>query len=121
MHKQGQRCTELISKTANSLSGNVVSLMLLAVQKDNLEPNIKQAIKWTHDAFGRERRGLDAAIKKCLLAFPSLWYFTEFDLRDVEGGTRELELAEDNSQGRTRQFLQFRFEFHSTGNLFGRC
>jgi hypothetical protein len=46
MHKQGQRCTELISKTANSLSGNVVSLMLLAVQKDNLEPNIKQAIKW---------------------------------------------------------------------------
>jgi hypothetical protein len=46
MHKQGQPCTDLISKTANSLSGNVVSLMLLAVQKDNLEPNVKQAINW---------------------------------------------------------------------------
>jgi hypothetical protein len=91
MQKPGQRCTDLISMTANSLSGNVIALMLLAVQKDNLEPNIKQAINWyvvvycgtrrkgvhshyrTHAAFERGHRGLDAAIKKCLLAFPSLW------------------------------------------------
>ena len=46
MHEHGRRCTDLIEMTANSLSGNVVSLMLLAVQKDNLEPNIKQAVKW---------------------------------------------------------------------------
>jgi hypothetical protein len=32
--------------TADALSGGVVALMLLAVQKDNLELNIKQAIKW---------------------------------------------------------------------------
>jgi hypothetical protein len=32
--------------TANSLHDDVVALMLLAVQKDNLELSIKQAIKW---------------------------------------------------------------------------
>jgi hypothetical protein len=32
--------------TANSLSGNVVSLMLLTVQKDNLELNITKAVEW---------------------------------------------------------------------------
>jgi hypothetical protein len=46
MHLHGQSCTNLIEITANALSGNAVALMLLAVQKDNLEPNIKQAIKW---------------------------------------------------------------------------
>jgi hypothetical protein len=45
MHKPGQRCTELIEKTADALSG-VIALMLLAVQKYNLEPNINQAVKW---------------------------------------------------------------------------
>ena len=46
MHKHGQRCTELIEKTANALSSGVVTLMLLAVQKNNLELNIKQAVEW---------------------------------------------------------------------------
>jgi hypothetical protein len=46
MHKHGQRCTDLIEITADALSGNFVAVMLLAVQKDNLEPNIKQAIRW---------------------------------------------------------------------------
>ena len=46
MHKHGQRCTSLIEMTADALSGNVIAIMLLAVQKDNLEPNIKQAIRW---------------------------------------------------------------------------
>jgi hypothetical protein len=46
MNKDGQRCTELIEKTANELSDSVVSLMLLAVQKDNLELSIKLAVRW---------------------------------------------------------------------------
>jgi hypothetical protein len=46
MNKPGKRCTELISKTASSLSSSVVTLMLLAVQKDNLELNIKYAVEW---------------------------------------------------------------------------
>jgi hypothetical protein len=46
MNKPGQRCTELIEKTANALSGSVVALMLLAIQKDDLELNIRRAVKW---------------------------------------------------------------------------
>jgi hypothetical protein len=45
MHMPNQRCTDLIEKTAKALSGSVVLLMLLAVQKDNLELNIKQAVE----------------------------------------------------------------------------
>ena len=46
MHKHDQRCTDLIEMTADTLSGNVVALMLVAVQHDNLELSVKQAIKW---------------------------------------------------------------------------
>jgi hypothetical protein len=46
MHKHKQRCTDLIEMTANALSSNVIAIMLLALQKDNLEPNINQAIRW---------------------------------------------------------------------------
>jgi hypothetical protein len=45
MHKDGQQCTDLIKLTANSLSSDVVALMLIAVQKDNLELSITVAIK----------------------------------------------------------------------------
>ena len=46
MHKDGQQCTDLIKQTANSLSGDMVALMLMAVQKDNLELSITSAISW---------------------------------------------------------------------------
>ena len=46
MQRHGQRCAGLIEMTANALSGGVVALMLLAVQRDNLELSIKQAIRW---------------------------------------------------------------------------
>ena len=45
MQKHGQRCAGLIEMTADALSGGVVALMLVAVQSDNLELSIKQAIK----------------------------------------------------------------------------
>jgi hypothetical protein len=45
MHKPGQQCNGLIEMTADALSGGVVALMLVAVQKDhNLELSIKYAI-----------------------------------------------------------------------------
>jgi hypothetical protein len=37
MHKYGQWCTELIEMTANTLSCDIVTLVFLAVQKNNLE------------------------------------------------------------------------------------
>jgi hypothetical protein len=44
MQTHGQRCDGLIEITANALSGGAVALMLMAIQRDNLELNIKQAI-----------------------------------------------------------------------------
>jgi hypothetical protein len=46
MHKDDQRCTDLLEMTADALSGGTVALILLTIQKDNLELNIKQAVKW---------------------------------------------------------------------------
>jgi hypothetical protein len=46
MHKHDQRCTDLIEVTANALSGGVVALMLLAIQRDNLELSITKAVEW---------------------------------------------------------------------------
>ena len=45
MNKPGQRCNGLLETTANALSDGIVALMLLAVQRDNLELSIDQAIK----------------------------------------------------------------------------
>ena len=46
MHKKNQPCTELVEKTANELSGGAVAVMLLAIQKGNLEMSIKEAVRW---------------------------------------------------------------------------
>jgi len=46
MQKQGQRCAGLIEVTANALSGGAAALMLVAVQRDNLELSMTQAIRW---------------------------------------------------------------------------
>ena len=46
MHKPDQKCSNLIEVTANALSGGVVALMLIAVQRDNLELSVNQAIEW---------------------------------------------------------------------------
>ena len=45
MHKHDQRCTDLIEVTANALSG-VGALMLLVIQREDLELSVKQAMKW---------------------------------------------------------------------------
>ena len=45
MHKKGQSCTDLIEVTADALSGPTIALMLVAVQRDNLEFSIMQAIQ----------------------------------------------------------------------------
>ena len=45
MQRPGQRCAGLVEMTADALRDDVVALMLVAVQRDNLELSIKQAIK----------------------------------------------------------------------------
>jgi hypothetical protein len=90
MHKQGQ-CTDLIETTANELGDDVVALMLLAVQRGNLEFNIREAIRRyvymrtatsTRKVYRRNRTDIrfkqgtvstEKVIKICILGFPSLW------------------------------------------------
>ena len=91
MHKHDQPCTDLIETTANALTGGAVTLMLLSVQKDNLELNIKRAVEWyvpmyngtkikavscnhrTHDTFQEEGGDRERVLKTCIMIFPSIW------------------------------------------------
>ena len=45
MHKVGEPCGALITETANALNPEVVTLMLLAVQRGNLEMSVKMAMR----------------------------------------------------------------------------
>jgi hypothetical protein len=44
MHKQRGHCGDLLEKTAGALDKDTVALMLLAVQRDNLELTVKVAL-----------------------------------------------------------------------------
>jgi hypothetical protein len=44
MHKKDSRCDGLIEKTAAALNEDVIVLMLLAVQRGNLELSVKRAL-----------------------------------------------------------------------------
>jgi hypothetical protein len=44
MHRQNMSCNKLIEKTAAALNKDVVTLMLLAVQRGNLELSVKMAL-----------------------------------------------------------------------------
>jgi hypothetical protein len=43
MHKKGGQCGELVEKTAAALNEDAVMLMLLAVQRGNVELSVKTA------------------------------------------------------------------------------
>ena len=92
MHKAGEHCTELLEKTANALSDNVVGVMLLAVQKGNLELSINRAVTKSVFLYGMARKSLiyyfracimirsgekerGKIIGKCVVAFPYMWYY----------------------------------------------
>ena len=44
MHKEKVHCGDLIEKTAAALNDDIVTLMLLAVQRENLELSVKVAL-----------------------------------------------------------------------------
>jgi hypothetical protein len=46
MHLQGGQCGRLVEKTAAALNDDLVVLMLLAVQKGNVELSVKTAWRW---------------------------------------------------------------------------
>ena len=45
MHMRNSPCDDLIEKTAAALNDDVVTLMLLAVQRDNLRLSVNMALK----------------------------------------------------------------------------
>jgi len=89
MHRPGQRCFDLIQATENALSSGVVSLMLLAVQKDNLELNINRAVEWVHSASQGGKASTEIVIKACILAFPSIWFHEVNALNQFKGSKEE--------------------------------
>ena len=46
MHQPDGSCKYLIEETAKALKDDVVALMLLAVQRSNLELSVMLAVKW---------------------------------------------------------------------------
>ena len=46
MNLEDSHCHSLIEKTAAALNEGVVELMLLAVQRENLELSVKTALSW---------------------------------------------------------------------------
>ena len=46
MHRPDASCKDLIEKTAAALDDDILALMLLAVQKDNLDLSVRLALNW---------------------------------------------------------------------------
>ncbi|KAF8257323.1 hypothetical protein EI94DRAFT_1709234 [Lactarius quietus] len=70
MHRENACCNDLIEKTAVALNDDVVSLMLLAVQRSNLELSVKTSLNSVHSCAGFE---VKRTVRECLGPFPYLW------------------------------------------------
>jgi hypothetical protein len=46
MHMNGSNCGDLIEKTAEALNEDAVMLMLVGVQRNNVDLSVKFAWKW---------------------------------------------------------------------------
>ncbi|KAF8262503.1 hypothetical protein EI94DRAFT_678021 [Lactarius quietus] len=72
MHKPETRCRALLQETAEALNEDVVTLMLLAVQRKDLELSVNLAVKRI-DRIGLDKKNTRDVIKTCLFAFPQIW------------------------------------------------
>jgi len=70
MHVEGTQCGELVEKTAAALNEDAVMLMLLAVQKSNVELSVKTAWRRVHKLDASE---VENVIETCLFTFPFIW------------------------------------------------
>jgi len=75
MYMQNSCCDDLIEKTAVVLNDDVVTLMLLAVQRGNLELSVKLALDRVHPhaRFGVRRAKI--IVRECLYPFPYFWLY----------------------------------------------
>jgi hypothetical protein len=93
MHKSDGRCNTLIEETAEALIDDVVTLMLVAVQRSNLELSVKIAVKRTCPHFWCDAKDI---VKKCLEPFPYIWLFSLDDLLDFSFDLSLLSLSLDD-------------------------
>ncbi|KAF5345228.1 hypothetical protein D9756_011487 [Leucocoprinus leucothites] len=70
MHKPDGCCKELIEETARALNDNVVTLMLVAVQRSNVKLSVKLAVERT---LPHLRSDAEDVVEKCLRPFPYIW------------------------------------------------
>ncbi|KAH9059281.1 hypothetical protein EDB87DRAFT_777548 [Lactarius vividus] len=68
MHMQNMRCDKLLETTAAALNDDVVGLMLLDVQRSNLNLSVKTALKRVSSYSGSED-----IVRECLIPFPYVW------------------------------------------------
>ncbi|KAF8262884.1 hypothetical protein EI94DRAFT_1742403 [Lactarius quietus] len=73
MHNKESRCEGLIEKTAAALNDDVVALMLLAVQRNNLELSVKTALS---RAYAQTEFEVERVVQACLRPFPWIWSVT---------------------------------------------
>ena len=45
MHKENESCYALLEETASALDDEAVTVMLLAIQRENLEMSVKSAVQ----------------------------------------------------------------------------
>jgi hypothetical protein len=74
MHRPNSHCDELMLNTAAALNEDIVALMLLALQRDNLEFSVKIALNRVHSRteFDKEFEIKDI-FRECLVPFPYIW------------------------------------------------
>ncbi|KAH8983563.1 hypothetical protein EDB86DRAFT_3050225 [Lactarius hatsudake] len=74
MHIQNRRCDDLIEKTTTALNDDTAAVMLLVVQKDNLNLSVKTALKRVLSGAGfRVNGAAERIVRECLFAFPFIW------------------------------------------------
>ncbi|KAF8256609.1 hypothetical protein EI94DRAFT_290326 [Lactarius quietus] len=70
MHMKDSRCDGLVKETAAALNEDTVALMLLAVQRGNIDLSVNTALNRVHRLTGFE---VEEVIRECLIAFPYIW------------------------------------------------
>ncbi|KAN0134443.1 hypothetical protein V8E53_007589, partial [Lactarius tabidus] len=73
MHKERGHCNDLLEKTATALDKDTVALMLLAVQRGNLELSAKVALNKAYSGAEFKVKDGKDIVWKCLCSFPHLW------------------------------------------------
>jgi predicted GTPase len=76
MLRESMRCEDLIAKTAMALNEDVVTLMLIAVQRGNLELSVKRALNCV-TSIDVKVKHKDDIVRECLRQFPHIWLFEE--------------------------------------------